>query len=372
MKNKIHKYDFLIVGAGLIGSLAAMALYKNNFKVLVIDKEKKIPNDKRTLAVNANSKEFLNNLGIWNSLKSKPQSIDKIIIKDYIHNTPLIFENKCEPMGSVIFNSEMLKVVREKLRNLKILKTNVSVELDSFLPNKIFSINQKNYSFKKLVISTGKNSNLNSNHKSIKINQGHNSFVGFFNHEKNHQNCAYEIFKPHGPLAVLPAPSNHKKKSTFIFSTANKISLSQIQSIIKKEFKQSHGKIYFNKSMHKFPISPFLRKENHDFIYIGDSLKSIHPVAGQGWNLGVKDIQKLISLSKIYSLDEELLNSIYYSNRILESTLYFSFTSLINFLYENKNPINRRIIKAGFSSLRNFKIFRELFIKQAMGRTSLI
>ena len=40
MKNKIHKYDFLIVGAGLIGSLAALALYKNNFQVLVIDKDK--------------------------------------------------------------------------------------------------------------------------------------------------------------------------------------------------------------------------------------------------------------------------------------------------------------------------------------------
>ena len=58
MKNKIHKYDFLIVGAGLIGSLAALALYKNNFQVLVIDKDKNIQTDKRTLAVNANSKDF--------------------------------------------------------------------------------------------------------------------------------------------------------------------------------------------------------------------------------------------------------------------------------------------------------------------------
>ena len=371
MKNKIHKYDFLIVGAGLIGSLAALALYKNNFKVLVVDKEKKILNDRRTLAVNANSKEFLDNLGIWDNLKSTPQSIDKIVIKD-LHNKPIIFENISEPMGSVIFNFEMLKIVRDKLINLKILKTSVNVDLDSFFPNKIFSINQKNYTFKKLVISVGKNNNLNSNHKSINFNQGHYSFVGFFSHEKNHQNCAYELFKPNGPLAVLPAPANNKKKSTFIFSTKNKISLFQIQSIIKKEFRLSHGKIYFNKSTHKFPISPYLRKENHDFIYIGDSLKSIHPVAGQGWNLGVKDIQKLISLSKQYPLDDGLLNSIYYSNRILESTLYFSFTSLLNFLFENKNPINRKIIKAGFLSLRNFKILRELFIKQAMGRASLI
>ena len=65
MKNKIHKYDFLIVGAGLIGSLAALALYKNKYKVIVIDKDKNISADKRTLAVNANSKDFLKNLGVW-------------------------------------------------------------------------------------------------------------------------------------------------------------------------------------------------------------------------------------------------------------------------------------------------------------------
>ena len=53
MKNKIHKYDFLIVGAGLIGSIAALALVKKKFRVLVLDKENIIPKDSRTLAVNA-------------------------------------------------------------------------------------------------------------------------------------------------------------------------------------------------------------------------------------------------------------------------------------------------------------------------------
>ena len=69
MKNKIFKYDFLIVGAGLVGSLAAIALQKK-FNVLVIEKNKILPNDKRTLAVNANSRDFLKNLGIWKELKS--------------------------------------------------------------------------------------------------------------------------------------------------------------------------------------------------------------------------------------------------------------------------------------------------------------
>tara|TARA_Y200000002_G_scaffold383219_1_gene404124 strand:- start:1673 stop:2791 length:1119 start_codon:yes stop_codon:yes gene_type:complete len=372
MKNKIHKYDFLIVGAGLIGSIAALALCKNKFKVLVIDKKKKIPVDERTLAVNANSKDFLSNLGIWASLKSKPQPINKIIIKDYINESPLIFENSSEAMGNVILNSEMLKIVREKLENLKILKTNIDLNPNILLPNENIIINKENYIFKKIIISVGKNNNLNLNHKSIKFDQGHNSFVGFFEHDKDHQNYAYEIFNPYGPLAVLPSPSNNKKKSTFIYSTKNEISSRQIQSLIKKKFKQSHGQLYFEKSMYKFPITPHLRKNNKDFIYLGDSLKSIHPVAGQGWNLGIKDIQKLIMMSRTYPLSYKDFNSIYYSNRIFESTLYFSFTSILNYLYENKNPINTKIIKVGYSSLSNFQLLRDLFIKQAMGRTNLI
>ena len=372
MKNKIHKYDFLIVGAGLIGSLAALALHQNNFKVLVIDKQKNITIDKRTLAVNANSVDFLNNLGIWTSLKSKPQPINKIIIKDYINNSPIIFENTSETMGKVIFNSELLEIARERLKNLKILKTNVNINLDTLLPNKITFINNSKYYFKKIVISMGKKNISENGHKNVKFDQGHMSFVGFFNHNKKHKNYAYEIFNSDGPLAVLPAPSNSENKSTFIYSTKNNITSSQIKLSIKKNFIQSHGQIYFDKLIYKFTITPHLTKENKNYIYIGDSLKSIHPVAGQGWNLGIKDIQKLIFLSKNYSLDDNFLNSIYYSNRIFESTIYLSFTSLLNFLYENKNPINSRIIKAGYLGLQRFKIIRNLFIKQAMGRSNLV
>ena len=57
---------------------------------------------------------------------------------------------------------------------------------------------------------------------------------------------------------------------------------------------------------------------------------------------------------------------------MLESSLYLGFTSFINFVYENQNPINRSIVKAGYAGLSNFKILNKLFIKQAMGRTNLI
>ena len=93
MKNKIFNYDFLVVGAGLIGALTALRLSQSKYKVLIIDKKNQSPKDNRTLAVNANSKDFLEQLGLWQKLKSCPEPINKIEISDNNHSTPLVFEN---------------------------------------------------------------------------------------------------------------------------------------------------------------------------------------------------------------------------------------------------------------------------------------
>ena len=368
MKNKIHKYDFLVVGAGLIGSLTALALQQKNFKVLVINNKNNKSIDRRTLAVNANSKDFLQQLGIWKILKSKPQPINKIIIKDYINAKPLIFTNKKEAMGNVIFNSDLLKISLAKLESLKLLKRNINLNLDQLLPGKTTLINKEKYQFKKIILCVGKNITSKSSFKNITFNEGHYSYVGFFKHKKNHINTAYEIFNQDGPLAVLPSPSIDNKKSTFIYSTRKKLSLFNLRSLIRKNFAKTHGQITMDKSIYKFPIRPHLQQNNENFIFIGDSLKSIHPVAGQGWNLGVKDIQTLCNLTDHYSLDLQSFNSIYYSKRIVESTLYLSFTSILNSLYENEKTINKGIIKFGYESLRLLKPLRDLFIKNAMGR----
>ena len=108
MKNQIHNYDFLIVGAGLVGSLLALSLIKKKFKVKIIEKNHQILKDQRTLAINANSKDFLNQIGIWNKIKTQPEVINKIIIQDHLdNNQKLVFENREEPMGHVAYNYEI-------------------------------------------------------------------------------------------------------------------------------------------------------------------------------------------------------------------------------------------------------------------------
>ena len=371
MKIKTDKYDFLIVGAGLIGALAGLELFKKKFKVLVIEKNNDISSDQRTLAVNANSRDFLISLDLWHKLINEP--INKIIIEDQINQSPLEFENLNEPMGSVIYNKELLLMARSYLKKEKILIENIDLDINNVDILQPIKLKNKYYKFSKIILSVGKMTTINPNFKKRIYSSHHKSYVGFFNHSLNHENKAYEFFTQCGPLAVLPAPNKTKNLSTFIYSSKIFIEPNELKKMIKKFFKKTHGQINFIKEIKSFKISPHLSMPNKkNIILIGDSLRSIHPVAGQGWNLGVKDIQTLSDLLNLYDMNDETFVDLYFSRRKIDSYAYLSFTNLINYLYENDSKINRSIIKFGFQSLLKLNPIRKTFIKQAMGKFNLI
>ena len=218
----------------------------------------------------------------------------------------------------------------------------------------------------------GKNFNLPKAIFKKKFHSNHKSYVGFFNHSKNHYNTAYEIFTKEGPLAVLPAPQSDKKQSTFIFSTKNNVTQQKLKNLLSLYFKNSHGSINLLAGFSNFDLAPHISNTlNDNYILMGDTMRSIHPVAGQGWNLGIKDIQTLCSLLDTYKADSPKLNQIYHSRRIIENTAYLTFTSVINALYDNENSLSRNIIKFGYQSLLNVDVLRTSFVKQAMGELSL-
>ena len=227
--------------------------------------------------------------------------------------------------------------------------------------------------FKHLILCLGKNFSDQKIVSKYTFVGDHKSYVGFFKHTYHHSQTAYEIFTPNGPLAILPAPSKSKKVSTFIYSSNQKTSYENIKTLIKKKFNASHGKLVFDKESYQFEILPHLSKpKSHQFFLIGDALRSIHPVAGQGWNLGIKDIQQLMKLLDSYELEDPNLLRKYYHNRSIESFSYLSFTNLLNVLYENQNPITNFLTKFGFKSMKSSQYLRSIFIKQAMGRLNLI
>ena len=373
MKNKIFKYDFLIVGSGLVGSLAAIALLQKKFKVLVIEKNISLPNDQRTLAVNANSRDFLISLGLWEKLKLEPEPINKILIKDFINKKDLLFQNSFESMGSIIFNKSLLKIARDILIQKKAIEFGVDYNSREIKSKSAVIINKKYYYFNKIIISLGKNYENFDLIKKSYFNSKHHAYVGFFNHQKKHQQIAYEVFTPNGPLAVLPSPSLQKKSSTFIYSTQNEMSLDSLSKLINKNFQISHGKINLKPLISRYPIRPHLsRPLQKDILLIGDTAHSIHPVAGQGWNLGIKDIQALCSNLDERNIDDISFDDYYFSKRIIENSSYLIFTSALNILYESNNSFSKPIINFGFSALNKISSLKNIFIKQAMGKINLI
>ena len=372
MKKKIHKYDFLIIGGGLIGSIAAVALQQKNFKVLVVEKNSK-SFDNRTIAVNSNSKTFLMSLGLWRNFKDKPENINKIVIRDYLNKEPLIFKNTQSPMGYVAYNQEILNKTKNKLRKSNSLIENFEVPLNKILLAKKFEFKNNFYKFKKIILCLGKNFDLPESINKISLYSKHKSFVGFFYHSKNHHNIAYEIFTKNGPLAVLPAPKINKKYSTFIFSTQKELSKIELENLFNKSFKDTHGSIKLLPKISNFNIYPHISNVlNNNIILMGDMLRSIHPVAGQGWNLGIKDIQTFCDLVNTYKVDDPQLDKIYNSKRLVESSIYLGFTSILNGMYENENPISRLIIKSVYQALLKVGFLRTGFIKQAMGEFNLV
>ena len=371
MKKKIHKYDFLIVGAGMIGCLTALSLLKKKFKVLIIEKGDLQSDDERTLAVNAKSRDFLKSLNLWNEIK-ETQPIKNIYIKDFINSKELIFENRHEDMGTVIYNKELLSRTRKILLDKKLLYKNINISISDLLKSKKATILGKKTEFKKIILTAGKlfNNNFIIDRKSFA--EGHTSFVGFFNHTKNHQNKAYETFTSNGPLAVLPAPDKNQKYSTFIYSSKTDKNIN-FQILLSDNFKRTHGKIILNKDIKNFNITPHISVPiQNDLLLLGDTLRSIHPVAGQGWNLGVKDISSLINLLDQLAVDDPNLDKIYYARRIVDSFAYLSFTSVLNSLYENENIFNKALIKLGYQSLLKISFLKDIFVKQSMGRLSLV
>ena len=371
MKNKIHKYDFLIIGAGLIGALTALELFRKNYKLLVIEKTKLPLTDNRTLAVNANSRDFLNSLGLWKSLQQEP--IEKIIISEQITNNNLDFTAKNESMGSVIYNRELLQRAIQKLKKNHLLIQGINVSMNKIEDAQNIKIKNKYYSFKKIIISTGKHRIQNKKIKETYFSSGHCSYVGFYSHTLDHNNHAYEIFTNKGPLAVLPAPAENKKLSTFIYSSKSPTTENQIKNLIKDNFSKMHGQIFFKKGIFKFNISPRLSRSRHEnLILLGDSLRSIHPVAGQGWNLGVKDIIALSDILDRYAVEDASWIEIYYAKRLFESSAYLSFTNLINLFFEKETPLTQFSTNFIFKTLQLFPLLKKTFISQAMGRLNLI
>ena len=386
--------DVIIIGSGLVGLVAAHCLSLLNYKVVLIDKKSftktnSTIKDTRTVAISEGSKEFLESLSLWDGLKKYAEPIKTIKVFDRTPLNKVLFNNyiKDKKLGYVIENSIFSRVLRDKL-----IKRNQIEILNGYKVTKILSDNNfskiylkdKTINSKLIIAADGKNSSVRKvvGDKLFQKIYTESALVLNFFHEKSLNNTAYEIFYKTGPLAVLPMRSSKKyfqssiiwsNKSNFVkklICCDNKF----IANIIEEKVGKITGKVKKINSKQSFPLSAHINETfiNKRLIYIGDSAHSIHPIAGQGWNLGIKDIKNLNFIckgliSKKTEIGDDLFCKKYNELSYKNAFQLYQITDKLNLHFKKNGNIYRVLSNIGFKIIEKNSYLKKNITKYAMG-----
>ena len=383
--------DVLIVGSGLVGLVAAHCFSRLNYKVTIVDKKSFINSkntfkDTRTVAVSEGSKYFLESLSLWGGLEKCAEPIKTIKVYDRSSHNKIHFNNqiKNKKLGYVIENKKFSKILRNQLQKFK--NTNVlygfniiDIKLNDKV-SKAFS-NKAIINSKLIVAADGKNSHIKKivGNKTFKKKYNESALVLNFVHEKKLNNTAYEIFYKTGPLAILPMKATERLfQSTMIWSNNDNFlkKLINSESVFVKCFLEEKignivGKINKINSSQIFPLSAHINDSffNKRLVYIGDAAHSIHPIAGQGWNLGVNDVKNLFELSKNNKIDigSDLFCKLYDNKSYHKAFQLFQITDKLNSHFIKPGNVYRFFSNKGFDFIEKNQSFKNKITKYAMG-----
>ena len=383
--------DVLIVGSGLVGLLAAHCLSILKYKVTLVDKKnftnsKNSFKDTRTVAVSEGSKRFLESLSLWGFLESYAEPIKNINVYDRSSRNKILFNNqiKNKNLGYVIENKIFSKILINQLKKFKNTKSHYGFNLIDIEQNDTNSIafsNNTKINAKIIIAADGKNSQIKKivGNKTFKKNYNEAALVLNFVHEKKLNNTAYEIFYKTGPLAILPMKSPERGvQSTIIWSNDNMFlkKLTSFENFFIKSFMEERvGKIVGNitkiNSHQIFPLSAHINDSfiNKRLVYVGDAAHSIHPIAGQGWNLGVNDVKNLYELSKNRKTDigSDLFCQMYNNKSYHKAFQLFQITDKLNSHFLNTSNMYRFFSSIGFGFIEKNPLLKNIITKYAMG-----
>ena len=357
-----------LIGDGLTSLTLAKTLINKKIKVFMYyENNKKLLNRSRTIGVSSNNLDFIQK-EIIKIDKNFIWNINKIeIYKDQIKKEKILnFKNSKKKLFSIIKNNDLNELL------IKSLKKN----------NKFKKIKIKNKSFYSKIIHSDKFDlifNCDSNneisrryfYKKIFKNYNSTAYVAIINHDKINNQKAIQIFTKYGPLAFLPIS---KAQTSIVYSIRNKSVNNGIRlnEVYFKKLILKNNKIYKINSIKKFDTfnlkSKTLRNYyNKNILSFGDVLHQIHPLAGQGFNMTIRDIKILLELIKDkQSLGLPIDYSIYRDFENKTKHLNFLFASGNDFIYEFfNNNFSKSLSKRIFNYINNNKLFNNLVVKYA-------
>ncbi len=389
-----HKPEVVIVGGGLVGAVLAISLAQKKIPVTVIDKEPldqqiKPENDGRTTAVSYGSQQIFNELGIWQDIEPCAQPIWEIRVFENGSPWTVDYDYKdvgSNPMGYIVENKVIRKAIQSHINNPYLdWVSPATIESTKKLKEKVvINLQDKRVIEAKLLVGAEGRFSPTRNQSSIATktwDYPQIALVAHIQHEKQHQGTAWEVFFKEGPLAVLPmfdCPETGNPRSGLVWVKSKKHDWAketdeQLADELQELF-PFYGKVKICSRRWTYPLSALTVDSMIDdrLVLIGDAAHVVHPIAGQGVNLGWRDaavladcIQKAISLG--LDIGSHTTLSAYQNKRKLDHRSILLMTDGINRLFSNSSTALHILRNAGFAAVNNIKPLKRFFMKKAMG-----
>lgn len=372
-------FDIIIIGQGYVGTLTALILTKRfpRLKIAIADQlsKKSAFSDHRATALSRSSLPLLKELSLWNDLAEHATPMNEVHIGMNTRKTPLIFKDQL-PLGYNIENRLLHATLNERLNRCKNVTTYheaTVTRVDTY--NSYIKVGFNNHPHlqgRLLIGADGRNSivrNLLSSTKSIDYQQ--TALTGNLHHETAHNNKAYEFFIPQGSLAFIPLKDPHH--STFVWSVKNHlIPMESVDKLLSQLAGSYLGNIQHTTPVERYPLYSHIAtpRTGNRWALLGDAANAIHPVAGQGMNLAIRDILSFSHhLTEHIRLGLDIGSQIYLSHfassRQVDRYLLLSIThASAAFLTTHHHPL-RKVFEKGMRTFDHHSILSGLALKMA-------
>lgn len=391
----MDRRDVIIIGGGLIGLAQALALAAHGISTHVIDRADPAAMqatgfDGRTSAISSASMKMFEAIGLGEALAGHGCPIQQIWVSDGLKRGALDFVPGKDDgyLGQMFENRTLRRVLFEAAKAQPLIhlhmpaviavqergEAEVTVTLDSGVQ----------LGGALLVVAEGRSS-ATREAAGIKVAQwryDHEAMVSVIAHEKPHNNIAYEIFYSSGPFAVLPmldADGNHR--SAIVWSVKRedapayrKLSHRAFAAEIGKAMGGMLGTVEMAAPVSGYPLGFHHagRITETRLALIGDSAHGIHPIAGQGLNLGLRDVAALAEVlvdGARLGLDfgDAQLLARYQRWRSVDTLLVAMATDSLNRLFSIPGKTASAVRRAGLGAVQRLKPAKAFFMSEARG-----
>ena len=394
-------FDIVIIGGGLAGGLAGVALGAQGFSCAIVDAGdpaamRAAAFDGRTTAISYASARVFRRLCLWDAIAPEAEAIRDILVTDgraksrlsdgAVSSFFLHFDSRelgeDQPLGWIAEN----RVIRDCLFDAIEAAQNVSLiaparrAATTFTPGAaLVDLEDGRRLTAKLVIAADGRHSPSRAEAGIKTNEwryNQTGIVATVAHDRPHAGVAQEFFLPAGPFAILPMTEN---RSSLVWTERSAAAAAymalddeKFRIEIENRFGPYLGAIKPAGPRWSYPLAFTLAQTYAAprLALIGDAAHAIHPIAGQGYNLGVKDIAALVDVlceGRDVGLDIGALTVLqnYQRWRRFDSASLALGTDLLNRLFSNDVGPLRLARDIGMGAVGKVKPLREFFMRQA-------